>query len=800
MTVPMTPSQSHLSNNTNMTCVNANLKTQRSKSLNSIERNETFLKTGPIIPENFTMKNRHNSILEEENAYFLTKNVESQETQVQYHHRPSLPTAVYGTGGNFIDPSSIMMEYYANQMAGKGLVAHAQENLANNQAHGCGNSSDSLWIDYTNAAVTSNIPKNASSPENHQTMSTEFLPGKMAPEKVNEMGTTTTNECQSGQVGLPNYYTENMYFDEYYQFPPIQEYHGNNSEDTGEGMETSGHFPHPSQIYQPLYSKHYSMGLSSGIGGVGGAKSNSLSDYAAAKHLSPNFAISDPNEIAAHYKDGSKPPFSYASLIAQAILASPDQRMTLSSIYHWIIGSYPYYANQSNGWQNSIRHNLSLNKCFIKLPRTEHESGKGAFWTFDPNYLHLYENGYLRKRRVKLPSPKAMLSRDNLAEYMESYSSSAVSGIFKENEHVAMSLQNNLECNVSGAAVGSPSIELIEPMKEASLEDGKLAGDLEASPETLITAVKSTAAIKRNRRKSASSTASNGSNSNRRKSTITASNSNPLPSNECDQASQNAMYHHNGPPPLLPPALYGGHFFPNPSNGSIYPGMFPPPPHGFFGMPLFQKSFEEGKAGSDNAGQTVGSGHFSNHFQGGQGPFDMHGAPWTFHPSAQFYSPHLDSAVSPNQDQIAGGQVSGTQVSSGQSHSNMVPYGYSSHPHMGFIGNPNFGFHSHTNGPSTTNCYTGMPFPPPPFPFDHLNTSGGGETTSGHPFSGFNYPILASLGHHGLSTTVPPSVLLNTTANPAKSPILSKNLKISSTIMNSANKENIPTTNHGGTI
>ncbi|KAG4301469.1 hypothetical protein PCANB_002381 [Pneumocystis canis] len=98
-------------------------------------------------------------------------------------------------------------------------------------------------------------------------------------------------------------------------------------------------------------------------------------------------------------KEPKKPNLSYASLIAQAILSSPTKKMTLSDIYEWITDTYKYYKYAQNGWQNSIRHSLSLNKAFKKVFRKDDEPGKGSFWTINSEYQDQFKDSVYKQNQ-----------------------------------------------------------------------------------------------------------------------------------------------------------------------------------------------------------------------------------------------------------------------------------------------------------------------------------------------------------------------------------------------------------------
>ncbi|KAM4617947.1 forkhead box protein A4-A-like [Discoglossus pictus] len=107
----------------------------------------------------------------------------------------------------------------------------------------------------------------------------------------------------------------------------------------------------------------------------------------------------DPRAYRRNYSH-AKPPYSYISLITMAIQQSPNKMMTLNEIYQWIIDLFPYYRQNQQRWQNSIRHSLSFNDCFVKVPRSPEKPGKGSYWTLHPESGNMFENGcYLRRQK-----------------------------------------------------------------------------------------------------------------------------------------------------------------------------------------------------------------------------------------------------------------------------------------------------------------------------------------------------------------------------------------------------------------
>ena len=105
------------------------------------------------------------------------------------------------------------------------------------------------------------------------------------------------------------------------------------------------------------------------------------------------------NEDRQKYGD-RKPPYSYVAMIHMAMMSSLNKKCTLSEIQDYIECRFPYYKQHSRKLHGAIRHNLTLNDCFVKAGRRLGD--KGCLWTLDKEYEGMFENGSLLRRKCRL--------------------------------------------------------------------------------------------------------------------------------------------------------------------------------------------------------------------------------------------------------------------------------------------------------------------------------------------------------------------------------------------------------------
>ncbi|XP_067667520.1 forkhead box protein E4-like [Haliotis asinina] len=104
-----------------------------------------------------------------------------------------------------------------------------------------------------------------------------------------------------------------------------------------------------------------------------------------------------------------------------AIESSTTGMMTLNDIYDYIIKRFPYYQDNQRRWQNSIRHNLSLNDCFVKVPRPPGKPGKGNLWALHPSCGDMFGNGSFLRRSKRFKSGHKQRQDEALIQRFTAY-------------------------------------------------------------------------------------------------------------------------------------------------------------------------------------------------------------------------------------------------------------------------------------------------------------------------------------------------------------------------------------------
>lgn len=113
-----------------------------------------------------------------------------------------------------------------------------------------------------------------------------------------------------------------------------------------------------------------------------------------------------------------RPNYTYGALITMAIRSSPEQKLTLRGIQQWIADHFPFYRKGQRGWQCQIRHTLTTNSCFIKIPRPPSDSGRGNYWIINPNVDSIKKSGPYGSTQMGVNDSAAFESKVNVDQAM----------------------------------------------------------------------------------------------------------------------------------------------------------------------------------------------------------------------------------------------------------------------------------------------------------------------------------------------------------------------------------------------
>ncbi|XP_037633329.1 forkhead box protein N4 [Sebastes umbrosus] len=168
----------------------------------------------------------------------------------------------------------------------------------------------------------------------------------------------------------------------------------------------------PTSVYQPTPQQVYSLTQTGQQCSTGGLYSN-VSFNNQSLFTQPRLA---PQDQELQPKSFPKPIYSYSCLIAMALKNSKTGSLPVSEIYSFMKEHFPYFKTAPDGWKNSVRHNLSLNKCFEKVEnKTSSSSRKGCLWALNPAKIDKMEEEMQKWKRKDLPAiRRSMANPDEL--------------------------------------------------------------------------------------------------------------------------------------------------------------------------------------------------------------------------------------------------------------------------------------------------------------------------------------------------------------------------------------------------
>ncbi|XP_058123801.1 forkhead box protein biniou [Anopheles ziemanni] len=306
---------------------------------------------------------------------------------------------------------SVMMGYggSSGELALGSLAGHQQRTRSNGSSASAGNVSPSSSTIVSNPfASQSSLQQQHTQQQHHQQQQHHYH----LQHQQQQLHSTASSDSAMGGESSPNLTTaDSVGLGQHPAHGPVAS-STSGGHITINAAGTSVHLP-KSTSASPIshIGSPGSVSISPPIGGAGGGSSHGRKNATNAGGGEQQLSSTTGNGVSggSSTTDGQKKPtggrrqekpqLSYINMIVMAIKDSPHRRRTLSEIYKYLQSKYEFFNGEYNGWKNSVRHNLSLNECFKKLPKECGKPGKGHYWTIDASAEYMFEDeGSLRRR------------------------------------------------------------------------------------------------------------------------------------------------------------------------------------------------------------------------------------------------------------------------------------------------------------------------------------------------------------------------------------------------------------------